>query len=162
VATDPSLDVELTSLSGDSRPLAEWLTTFPLALVVLDPYTYESSWILETARRVLRTYIGAGCRPCWVVCAPAEQSAAFLGPLADELLTFVDADRALVKALGLERLPAIVLIRQDGHVLAAAESWVPDAWRGVADEISRITRWPRPTIPAGGDPLPYEGSAALV
>jgi hypothetical protein len=161
VATDPALDVALQPLGGEARPLEEWLTTFPLAMVVLDPYTYESSWILETARRILTTYKGAGVRPCWLVCAPEEQAASFLGPLADELLVFADPDRALVSSLGLERLPAFVLIRQDGHVAAAAESWTPEAWRDVTEALFRLTRWPRPTIPAAGDPLPYEGTPAL-
>ena len=40
---------------------------FHLAIVVLDPYTYESSWILDTATRVLRNFAAADCR---VVDAP--------------------------------------------------------------------------------------------
>ena len=38
---NPSPDVVLTALDGDARPLEEWLTTFHLASVVLDPFTNE-------------------------------------------------------------------------------------------------------------------------
>ena len=55
VADDIAPDTPLTSLSGDTRPLDEWTTTFHLALVVLDPFTYESAWILDTGGRILRT-----------------------------------------------------------------------------------------------------------
>ena len=48
MATNPPPDLVLTPLGGESRPLQEWLTTFHLASVVLDPYTNESSWILDT------------------------------------------------------------------------------------------------------------------
>ncbi len=42
---------------------------FHLVVVVLDPYTYESSWILDTATRVLRAYAGADCRVAFLVTA---------------------------------------------------------------------------------------------
>ena len=62
VAAD--LDLELTPVEGEARTLSSFMTTFPLVPVVLDPYTNESSWILDTARRVLTHFKGAGCRPC--------------------------------------------------------------------------------------------------
>ncbi|MEY2959306.1 MAG: hypothetical protein RLZZ01_1874, partial [Actinomycetota bacterium] len=46
-------DLPLQPLGGEARQLDEWLTTFHLASVVLDPYTNESSWILKTAVRIL-------------------------------------------------------------------------------------------------------------
>ena len=60
------------------------MTTFPLVPVVLDPYTNESAWILDTARRVLDHFKGAGCRPCWIVTCPIEDARTYLGPYADE------------------------------------------------------------------------------
>ena len=62
VARTVALDLNLTALSGEQRPLSEWLTTFHLASVVLDPYTNESSWILSTAERVLDAFRGADVR----------------------------------------------------------------------------------------------------
>ena len=49
----------LQPLKGDARPLREWLTTFHLASVVIDPFTNESAWILETAARVLHQFADA-------------------------------------------------------------------------------------------------------
>jgi len=47
------MDLMLSPLGAEARPLEDWLTTFHLATVALDPYTNESSWILPTATRVL-------------------------------------------------------------------------------------------------------------
>ena len=54
----------------------------------------------------------------WVVAGTDDDARAFLGPLAAEFLTFADPERAYVKALGLERLPAFVFLRVDGQVVA--------------------------------------------
>jgi hypothetical protein len=59
VANAPSVDVELTSTASESRPLADWLTTFPLALAVVDPYTHESAWLLDTVARIFRVFAGS-------------------------------------------------------------------------------------------------------
>ena len=67
VATAPPADLELTPLDGEGRPLAEWLTTFRLAVVVIDPFTWESSWLLKTAGRVLSAYADADCRTAFLV-----------------------------------------------------------------------------------------------
>jgi hypothetical protein len=149
VANPPDLSIELHPVGGDARPLSQFLTTFPMAAVVLDPFTHESSWLLDTARRFLVT--GAG----------VDGASRFLGPLTDQILTLADPDRSLVRSLGLETLPAFVAIRQDGSVIGSAEGWDPAAWRGAAAELADITRWSRPEIPVTGDPAPYAGTAAL-
>ena len=161
VATNPALTTELDPLQGDPRPLDEWLTTFPLALTVIDPFTHESSWILDSARRVMAEYQGSACRMAWLCCGTDDQAQQFLGPLGEETLTFTDPDRAMVKALGLETLPAFVLIRQDGSVAAAAEGWDPETWRDVAQALADLTQWSRPQIPAAGDPVAFPGTPAL-
>lgn len=145
-------------MGGDGRPLRDWLTTFPLLPVVLDPYTHESAWVLDTARRILRTFAGADVRPCWIVTADAADARRFLGPYADELLTFADAGARATAGLGIERAPAIALIRQDGAVIAKAEGWDPDDWRDVSEAAADLTRWSRPVIPDAGDPAPYSGT----
>jgi hypothetical protein len=161
VAKDPPADLALTPLGGESRPLSEWLTTFHLATVALDPYTNESAWILTTAVRVLEGLRGSDARVNLLVTAPEDDVRTFLGRLVKEFLVFVDDDRAAVKALGLESLPAFVFIRVDGTVPAAAEGWNPAQWRSVAETIATTTAWEAPDIPLVGDPGPFHGTPAL-
>jgi hypothetical protein len=151
----------LTPIGGEAHPIRGWVTTFHLAFVALDPYTNESAWLLETAGRILRSYEQADCRAAWVLTCGASEARQFLGPWAEELLTFVDPDREVVKAFGLERLPAFVHLRQDLSIAGVAEGWDPVEWREVATELSRVMSWNRPVIPAPGDPGPYEGTPAL-
>ena len=161
MATNPPLDLVLSPIGHEDRPLAEWLTTFHLASVVLDPYTNESSWILKTAARILEGFREADVRVNFVVTADEQDTRAFIGPLIERFLTFTDAERTVVKALGLDELPAFVFVRVDGAVPAAAEGWDAAAWRQVAEEIARTTSWRYPDIPAPGDPGPFRGTPAL-
>jgi hypothetical protein len=150
----------LTSLVGDTRPIEEWTTTFHLALVVLDPFTYESAWLLDTSGRILRNFAEADCRTAFLVTASAEDARPFLGPWADEMLVYVDPDRRAVEGLGLERLPAFVHVNQGNQVERRAEGWDPEAWRAVAENLAVRMSWRGPTIPSDGDPAPYEGTPA--
>jgi hypothetical protein len=161
VTTNPPPDLVLTPLGGEARPLQEWLTTFHLASIVLDPYTNESSWILDTAARILEGLRGSDARVNFIVTADAEDTRTFLGPLVDRFLVFVDPDRTAVKALGLTELPAFVFIRVDGTVPAAAEGWRPMEWRAVTDTVAAATAWRPPDIPVVGDPGPFHGSPAM-
>lgn len=161
VATDPPGDLQLAPLDGEPRSLDGWLTTFHLAAVILDPYTYESAWLLETAGRILSDFRGADCRIALVVTADADDAREFLGPWAAQILTFADPDRDLVKALGLNELPAFVHLRQDRSVAAVAEGWDPPEWREATSELAKAMSWTRPPIPRAGDPQPYAGSPAL-
>ncbi len=139
----------------------DWLTTFHLASVVLDPYTNESSWILRTATRVLEQFRSSHARINFIVTADADDARAFLGPLADDYLVFCDPDRELVKAAGLNELPAFVFIRVDGAVAASAEGWNPTEWEHVADTIADVTAWTSLDIPGPNDPGAFRGSPAL-
>jgi len=161
VATKLPNDLSLAPLDSDARELNEWLTTFHLASVVVDPYTNESSWVLKSAVRILEEFRGSDARVNFIVTAGEVDARRFLGPLADDFLTFCDPDRAVVRAMGLERLPAFVFIQVDGEVTATAEGWNPDAWRSVANTIATTTHWNLPTIPAPGDPSSFAGSPAL-
>jgi hypothetical protein len=160
VETKLPADLSLTPLGGEPRELSQWLTTFHLASVVLDPYTNESSWILKTAVRILEEFRGSDARVNLVVTAGADDARAFLGPLTEQFLVFCDADRSLVKALDLTQLPAFVFVRVDGEVHAVAEGWNSAQWRSVAEAIAGTTHWNVPTIPAAGDPGPFAGSPA--
>jgi hypothetical protein len=160
VTTQAPPDVELAPLGGEPRALSEWVTNFHLVLVVLDPYTHESAWLLETAGRILRTFAQADCRVGFAITAAADDARRFLGPWADEILTFADPDRELVKALELEALPAFVHIGTDLSVVGKAEGWQPLEWREVAHELARVMSWTAPNIPGPRDPGPFEGSPA--
>jgi hypothetical protein len=161
VATDVPADLVLSPIGREPRTIGEWTTMFHLAIVVLDPYTYESSWILDTATRVLRNFAAADCRVAFLVTADEADTRTFLGPLVPEFLVLVDPDREATKGLGLEHLPAFVHINQSHAVEAKAEGWQPDDWRQVAENLATRMSWARPVIPAAGDPTPFEGSPAL-
>jgi len=161
MATDPPADLVLSPLGGMPRTVAEWLTNFHLCLVVLDPFTNESAWILETAGRILTNYAAADVRVGWLVTATDDEARQFLGPWATQVLTFADPDRTAVKALGLEELPALVHLNVSGALEGSAEGWHPAAWRGVLENLSRILSWSRPVLPVPGDPAPYSGTPAV-
>lgn len=148
-------------LGGDELSLGDQLTMFHLVGVVLDPYTYESSWILDTAARVLHEFSGADCRAAWIVTADEAGVRSFLGPLAERFPTFCDADREFVTASGLDRLPAFIHVALDGSVVGRAEGWNPDEWKAVAASLAEQMSWSVPHIPLTGDPVPYAGSPAL-
>jgi len=145
---------------GEPRPLADWLTTFHLASVVLDPYTNESSWVLKTATRILEGFRGSDARVNFVVTADDDDTRRFMGPLANDFLVFTDPDRKIVDALGVQTLPAFAFIRVDREVVASAEGWDPHTWHDVATAIAAATSWRSPTIPAPGDPRAFAGSPA--
>jgi hypothetical protein len=162
VASNPPADLVLTPLKGKGYPLSAWLVQYHLLLVVLDPFTNESAWILPTATRVLETFAEADCRVAFVLAgATAEEAEQYLGPLTARILIFPDPDRAVVKSFGLERLPAIIHVANDGTVVNASEDWDPDAWQLVTDELARVMSWLGPVLPVPGDPSPYRGSPAL-
>ena len=160
MATKLPNDLSLKPLDGEARDLEEWLTTFHLASVILDPYTNESSWILKTAVRILEGLRGSHARVNLVVTADDTDTRRFLGPIADQFLVFCDPDRSVVRALGLSQLPAFTFIRVDGEAVETAEGWDPMAWRAVADSITATTKWKSPMIPGPGDPGAFAGSAA--
>jgi hypothetical protein len=161
VPTDPPADLTLTPLKGDGRTVEEWLTVFHLVTVAVDPYTNESAWVLDVAARVLRDFRDAAVRVSWLVTADGDEAREFLGPLAQEFLTFRDPDRTAVKALGLERLPAFVFVLMDGTVAACAEGWDPLTWRAAAAAVATAVHWSRPVIPEPGDPPAFAGTPAL-
>lgn len=161
MATKLPADLALSPLGGDRRDLDDWLTTFHLASVVLDPYTNESSWVLKAAVRILEGFRGADARVNLVVTADERDTRAFLGPLTEQFLVFCDPDRAVVRAMDLEYLPAFVFTLTDGEIAASAEGWRPTEWGEVAAVIARTTSWRPPLIPVPSDPSPFAGSSAL-
>ena len=130
-------------------------------MVVLDPFTYESAWLLDTAGRILLTFAEADCRTCFLVTASEDEAREFLGPWGKELLVFIDPDREVVKAIGLTELPAFVHIDIRHVIEGKAEGWQPNEWREVAAHLATVMSWKRPEIPMPNDPNPFPGSAAL-
>jgi hypothetical protein len=159
MATVPP-DLELTPVGGESRTMAEQTALFHLALVAIDPYTYESSWLLETAGRILEEFRGADVRVAWLVTGPEADATAFLGPWADRMLTFCDPERKVVAALELEQIPALVHIGNDLSVIGRAQGWEPAEWRAITDHLATMMSWSRPNFPRTGDPQPFTGSPA--
>ena len=161
MAFDVSGALVLSPIGREPRTIEEWTTTFHLAVVVIDPYTHQSSWLLDPATRVLRTYAAADCRVAFLVTADEADSRQFLGPLVAEFLIFTDPDRTAVKGLGVETLPAFLHINQNHVIEASAEGWHPEEWKLVAENLTLSMSWGRPIIPALGDPVPFDGSPAL-
>jgi hypothetical protein len=161
VPTDVIGDVELHPLEGgEVRTLQEWTNSFHLLLVAVDPFTFESAWILEQARKFLDHFAGADCRTAWLVTGSTGNARQFLGPLTDETLTFTDPDREVIAALDLEHLPAIVHLNVDHAVESVAEGWDPGRWQQVADQLASVMSWSTPNVGKYGGPAPYEGSPA--
>jgi hypothetical protein len=158
VAANPPPDLVLSSLTGRSRSVREWVTTFHLLVVAVDPNSSQSRWIVPTAARVLTVYEQADCRVGWLVAGEAKDARRFLGRWATDILTFVDPDLTAIKAFGLETLPAILHLNQELRVINAVEGWEPFAWRALATELSHVMSWSKPLLPAPGDPGPFDGA----
>ena len=159
MATNPPPDLVLTPVTGRSRTVREWLTTFHLLFVAVAPASVRSRWIVPTAARVLSEYEQADCRVAWLVAGgDASDARRLLGRWASEIMTFTDPELSAVKAFGLQTLPAIVHLGMDLNVVNAVEGWDPEGWRNLTNLLSRQMSWSRPHIPAPGDPGPFDGA----
>lgn len=161
MATNPAPDLHLVPVGGPDRTVAQWLTTFDLVFVAVDPSAPPSRWIVPTAERLLTNFYEADCRVAWLVTATPEEATRFLGPRAERMLVFADPERTAVAGFGLERLPALVHVGPDGSVVGAAEGWDPIQWRAVVNRLAKDMAWIAPVVPEPGDPGPFEGSPAL-
>ena len=161
MAANPPTDLILTPLTGKGFPLSANLVQTHLLLVALDPFTNEAAWLLKTSARVLHTFEQADCRVAFLMTgADADEAKQFLGPYAREILTFPDPKRAITKAFGLDRVPAIIHVGSDGLVVNAAEDWNPDSWQVVTDELARMMHWTGPVLPDPRDPGSFVGTPA--
>jgi hypothetical protein len=151
-------DLVLHPLGGHDLTLAEQLKLFHVVVVVLDPFTHESTWLLETAGRILEGFADADCRAAFVVTCDEEGARSFLGPWVERLMVFCDEDRSLTRALGITEVPAFVHLAMDLTIAGVAEGWDPETWRPVAENLAETMSWSRPAIPRPGDPVPYAGT----
>ena len=162
VATDPSTQLTIATIDGAEQTLSQWLTTFNLLAVVLDPYTYESGWIIPTADRIFAHYEEADVRCAFLVTGNGEGARQYLGKYAESWLALTDENREFVSSLSLERLPALVHIGQDGSLISCAEGWDPAEWRSVLVGVEEAMAWrSRPLLPTPQDPGAFEGTPAL-
>ena len=153
-------DLTLHPHGGEPLSMADQVTMFHLVLVVLDPYTIESSVLLKTAGRILEEFAGADCRAGWLITADEADTSAFLGPWEQKFLTFCDPERKAVQGLGLESLPALIHIGGDLTIIGKAEGWEPNDWRVITNNLAKMMSWSKPSFPKSGDPAPFDGSPA--
>jgi hypothetical protein len=155
VATTISTDVTLTPLTGRGKTLEEWLTTFHLAVVALDPFTNEGAWILPIADRVLSNFGQADVRVALLLPATPDECRMFLGPIVNRLLVFADPDREAINGMGFDRLPVFAHIAMDGTVEGKAVGWQPAEWQKVADNLAKVLSWTSLVVELDGDPGPF-------
>ena len=65
-----------------------------------------------------------------------------------------------MKALSLDRLPALVYIRQDLAVVGTAQGWDPDEWEQLGRLVGKVNSWSHPELPGPKDPGAFAGSPA--
>jgi hypothetical protein len=158
VAQNPDPALELTSIAGVTRTLDDWATVFNLAIVLLPARPEAAAWV-PVIDRIYATFGDSDARTTVCVAANAAITRRILGDAADRWLTFCDPDQRLSSALGLERLPAFVHLRQDTTLVAAAQGWSVTEWQRLADELAKKEHWTSPRIAAPGNPRPTPGWA---
>ncbi|HVT78539.1 MAG TPA: hypothetical protein VHD87_15985 [Acidimicrobiales bacterium] len=155
MATTISTDVTLAPLTGRARTLEEFLTTFHMAVVALDPFTQEGAWILPIATRVLTHFSQADVRVALLLPATPDECRLFLGPWVNTLLTFADPEREAIRGMGFDKLPAFAHIAMDGTVEGKAEGWFPEEWQKVVDHLAEVMSWSSTVVERDGDPAPF-------
>lgn len=155
-----NLDVELHPVGGRPVSLADQTQLFHLVTVVIDPYTDQSAWLLETAAGIMAELREADCRVAWLVTAVEQDALTFLGPHAHEFLTFVDPEREVVAAIGVEQIPALVVVGTNQELVGLANGWEPSEWKAITDDLARVLHWHRPPYSKPGEPVPFAGSPA--
>jgi hypothetical protein len=156
VAQNPNPLLPITSYKGVTRTLDDWATVFNIALIVL-PDRPEGASFVPVVDRIFATFGDSDVKT--IVCVPSTKTITkrILGNAVDRYLVWCDTDRALVESLGLERLPAFLLLRQDTQLVTAAQGWSPTEWQKVANEIARKEHWTTPIVAKSGDPKPTSG-----
>ena len=155
-AANPDPSTPLTSITGRTRVLDDWMTIFSLCLFAF-PSWPEAADYVPLAERALKVFRESDARTAILVTGTEEQARRVLGPLADQYLVFCDPKREGIKGLKIERTPAFVHLRADTALEIKAEGWDADRWQEVADSIARATRWTKPVYPYPGDPAPFAG-----
>lgn len=153
MAHDPDPAVELETLSGTRRTLDDWSTMFHLCFVILPDRPESRAWV-PVGLRIFGVLGDADCRTAFVVTGTAPVAKRILAGAERQVLCLLDPDRALVRSLGLQRLPAFVHLRQDTTLVAATEGWRPARWQEVAHEVGRAMAWSVPEVAPPGTRIP--------
>ena len=157
MAQNPNPLLPITSYTGVTRTLDDWATVFNIALIVLPD---RPGGRRRSSRSSTASSRRSATATCARSCACRRRKAItkrILGDAVDRWLTWCDPDRALVDSLGLERLPAFLMLRQDTQLVTAAQGWSPTEWQRVAHEIARKEHWTTPIVAGRGDPAPTPG-----
>jgi hypothetical protein len=156
VAKNPNPLLQITSYSGVTRTLDDWATVFNLAVIVL-PDRPEGAAFVPVIDRIFGTLGDSDVRT--IVCVPSTKAITkrILGDAVDRWLVWCDPEREFVESLGLERLPAFLMLRQDTSLVTAAQGWSPTDWQRVAREIAAKEHWAMPQVAGKGDPAPTPG-----
>jgi hypothetical protein len=161
VAKNPDPSLTLTTSKGVTRTLDDWTTMFHLCLVILPDRPEAGAWI-PVARRIFDVFGDSDARTAYVVTSTPAIAERILDDEFTRAMVFVDPDRELVAALGLQHLPALVHLQQDATVGAAAEGWDPAAWQEVARELAQAMAWSVPEIAGPGVAVPAPTSGWVV
>ncbi len=161
MAKNPDPTLPLTSLTGTTRTLDDWTTMFHMVLVVLPDRLEGSQWV-PIGERIFATLGDSDAKVAFLVPGP--------GPMANRLLehgsgkysVFLDPDRTLIASLGLERLPALVHLRQNSTLADVAEGWDAQEWQKVTRAIAKAMAWTYPEVARPGDPPATSGWPALL
>jgi len=156
VAKNPDPSLQITSYTGVTRTLDDWATVFNLAVIVL-PDRPEGAGFVPVIDSIFSTFGDSDVRT--IVCVPSTKAITkrILGDAVDRWLVWCDPDRAFVESLGLERLPAFLMLRLDTTLVTAAQGWSPTEWQRVAHEIAAHEHWSMPLVAGRGDPAPTPG-----
>jgi hypothetical protein len=156
VAKNPNPLLPITSYKGVTRTLDDWTTVFNIAVIVV-PDRPEGAAFVPVIDRIFRTFGDSDVRT--IVCVPSTKAITkrILGADVERWLVWCDADHAFIDSLGLERLPAFLLLRQDTTLVTAAQGWSPTEWQRVANEIAAKEHWSTPSVAGRGDPAPTAG-----
>jgi hypothetical protein len=156
VAKNPDPLLPLTSYKGVTRTLDDWATVFNIAVIVV-PDRPEGAAFVPVIDRIFATFGDSDVRT--VVCVPSTKTITkrILGDAVDRWLVWCDTDRAFVESLGLERLPAFLMLRLDTTLVTVAQGWSPTEWQRVANEIAAKEHWTTPLVHGRGDPAPTPG-----
>lgn len=158
MAQNPDPSLPLTSIKGVTRTLDDWATVFNLAIVLLPARPEASAWV-PVIDRLYATFGDSDVRTTICVSSTPAITRRILGDAADRWLTFCDPDSTLAQALGLERLPAFVHLRQDTTLVSAVQGWSATEWQKVADDIAKSQHWTSPQLVGAGNPAPTPGWA---
>ena len=162
MAKNPDPTIALTNLAGTTRTLDDWTTMFHMVLLVL-PDRLEGAQYVPIGERIFATFGDSDAKVGFLVPGPAPMAARLLeGSRGKGLNVFLDPDRALIESLGLERLPALVHLRQNASLANVAEGWDPKEWQTVAKAIAKAMAWTYPEVARAGDPPATTGWPALL